>query len=175
MRPVILYVTTSLDGLIAGPEGEIDWLFHDQDYGYAAFYDSIDCCIMGSKTYQLIEKFGDYPYPGKPSYVFTRQQRQSPHEEVRFVQGDPAKLIEELRNQEGTRQGSDGIWLIGGGDLVRQCLGLIDEFHLYVHPLILGAGIPLFPQGTPPLDLELIGTEAYSSGMVRLSYRPKKP
>jgi dihydrofolate reductase len=73
MPKVVLFIATSLDGYIAGPDGEIDWLFHDADYGYTAFFDSVEVLVMGRKTYELSLSFGEWPYGDKPAYVFTRQ------------------------------------------------------------------------------------------------------
>ncbi|MGB3312692.1 MAG: hypothetical protein WBG32_02970 [Nodosilinea sp.] len=74
---IVLYIATSLDGFIATPEGGIDWLaaieIPEEDYGYEAFYSSIDAIVMGRRTYDQVLSFGDWPYPGKPSYIMTHQ------------------------------------------------------------------------------------------------------
>jgi dihydrofolate reductase len=166
MPKVILFIATSLDGYIAGPHGEIDWLFHDADYGYTAFFDSVQALVMGRKTYELSLSFGEWPYGDKPVYVFTRQ---TPPVDVRvhFVVGDAAGLVAGLR-----AQGIQNIWLVGGGALVSTFLqeGLIDEFVISVHPLLLGAGIPLFASGVPRLGLQLAGMTPFASGLVQLRY-----
>ncbi len=166
MPKVILFIATSLDGYIAGPAGEIDWLFHDADYGYTAFFDSVEVLVMGRKTYELSLSFGEWPYGDKPAYVFTRQ---APPDDprVRFVAGDAAGLIAGLR-----ARATGNIWLVGGGALVSTFLqaGLIDEFVISVHPLLLGAGIPLFDPGAPRLGLRLTGVTPFASGLVQLRY-----
>jgi len=166
MPKVILFIATSLDGYIAGPQGEIDWLFHDADYGYTAFFDSVEALVMGRKTYELSLTFGEWPYGDKPAYVFTRQ---TPPDDsrVRFVAGDAAGLIAGLR-----ARASKNIWLVGGAALVSDFLqqGLIDEFVISVHPLLLGAGIPLFESGIPRHGLRLAGVTPYESGLVQLRY-----
>jgi dihydrofolate reductase len=166
MSKVILFIATSLDGYIAGPHGEIDWLFHDADYGYTAFFNSVQALVMGRKSYELSLSFGEWPYGDKPVYVFTRQ---TPPVDARvhFVAGDAAALIAGLR-----AQGIQNIWLVGGGALVSTFLqeGLIDEFVISVHPLLLGAGIPLFASGIPRLGLRLAGVTPFASGLVQLHY-----
>ena len=166
MSKVVLFIATSLDGYIAGPKGEIDWLFHDADYGYTAFFDSVHALVMGRKTYELSLTFGEWPYGDKPAYVFTRQ---TPPDDsrVRFVAGDAAGLIAGLR-----ARGSKNIWLVGGAALVSTFLqqGLIDEFVISIHPQLLGAGIPLFEPGVPRLGLRLMGVTPFASGLVQLRY-----
>jgi dihydrofolate reductase len=166
MPKVILFIATSLDGYIAGPHGEIDWLFHDADYGYTAFFDSVQALVMGRKSYELSLSFGEWPYGDKPVYVFTRQTPPV-DARVRFVTGDAAGLIAGLR-----AQGIQNIWLVGGGALVSTFLqeNLIDEFVISVHPLLLGAGIPLFASGVPRLGLRLAGVTPFASGLVQLRY-----
>ena len=166
MSKVVLFIATSLDGYIAGPKGEIDWLFHDADYGYKAFFDSVEALVMGRKTYELSLSFGEWPYGDKPAYVFTRQ---TPPDDsrVRFVAGDAAGLIAGLR-----ARASKNIWLVGGAALVSTFLreGLIDEFVISIHPQLLGAGIPLFEPGVPRLGLRLMGVTPFASGLVQLRY-----
>ena len=63
MRKVVLFIASSLDGYIAGPKGGIDWLFSDQDYGYAEFFAGVDTVVMGRLTHEVSLSFGEYPYP----------------------------------------------------------------------------------------------------------------
>jgi len=166
MPKVILFIATSLNGYIAGPVDEIDWLFHDADYGYTAFFDSVEILVMGRKTYELILSFGEWPYGDKPAYVFTH--RPPPDDpRVRFVSGDAAGLIAKLRART-----IKNIWLVGGGALVSAFLkeDLIDEFIISIHPQLLGAGIPLFAPGIPRRRLKLLGVTPFVSGLVQLHY-----
>jgi len=168
MREVVLFIATSLDGFIARPDGGIDWLFSDADYGYAAFFDSIDTVVMGRKTHELALSFGPpYVNRGKAGYVFSRTRAGSKDENAEFVAGNPKDLIRSLR----TRAGKD-IWLVGGAELVRDFLArdLIDEFVISVHPVILGAGIPLFPAPGRELSLKLKNSISFESGLVQLQY-----
>ncbi len=166
MRKLVLYIATSLDGYIAGPSGEIDWLFADQDYGYREFFAGVDTVLMGRKTYEQALSFGEYPYQGTRGFVFSRARR-TPDENVTFVSSDVASLVSGLKRASGKN-----IWLVGGGEIVAECVrhDLIDEFILFVHPIILGAGIPLFPPGLPRRPLKLVRSGSFSSGLVQISY-----
>jgi len=171
MPKVILFIATSLDGYIAGPAGEIDWLFHDADYGCTAFFDSVQALVMGRKTYELSLSFWEWPYGDKPAYVFTRG---TPPDDprVRFVADDARGLIAGLRTRA-----SKNIWLVGGAAMVSTFLreGLIDEFVISVHPVLLGAGIPLLDSGNPCHGLTLTGVTPFESGLVQLRYTGSKP
>ena len=165
---VILFITTSLDGMIAGPNHELDWLLHDQDYGYTAFYDDLSAVVMGRKTYDVTMGFGEYPYPNTEGYVLSHSRTGS-DDHVTFVNKDLPTFFDQLKLTT-----HKNIWLIGGAQLAQDCakLGLIDEYYLYIHPLILGEGIPLWGK-LPRIDLELVRQEAYSSGMVLMVYKKK--
>jgi len=172
MPEVILYIAVSLDGYIARKDGGIEWLAGverpDTDYGYAAFYRSVDAALMGRKTWELALSFGDWPYPGKPSYVFTRQKLTSGRNDVTFTSAAPGQLLEELETR-GCRR----VWLVGGAELVAafQKARLIDEYIVSVIPVILGEGIPLFLPTGVEQGLELVGSQRYPSGLVQMTYR----
>ena len=177
MPEVILYIASSLDGYIARPDGNVDWLDEiaapvdgpEEDYGYGEFFAGIGTVLMGRLTYEQILTFGvDYPYPGTAGYVFSRTRAGEKDENVEFVDGaDIPKFIAHIKATSDKH-----VWLIGGGLLIREFLrlDLIDRFIVTVMPLILGEGIPLFPPPTPQLNLELTGNHAYSNGMVQLTY-----
>lgn len=170
MRKVILFIATSLDGYIAREDGGIDWLFADQDYGYKAFYAGIDTVLMGRKTYELSLSFGEYPYPGTEGYVLSRTRAGQSDAHVRYVSGELATFVRELKK----RAGKD-IWLVGGADVVHECMrhDLIDEFVISIHPIVLGAGIPLFRAPSPTRELVLEGCRTFDSGLAQLTYRRK--
>lgn len=167
MRPLVCYIATSLDGYIAGPDGEIDWLFTDQDYGYAGFFAGVDTIVMGRKTYDLCLTFGEYPYPHMPNYVWSRTRRGA-DDHATFVSGDIAQLLKELKQKEGKT-----IWLVGGNALVGEAIrhDLLDELILSIHPVVLGNGVPLFPRGLPARSFQFIASESFTSGLVQLTYR----
>lgn len=168
MRRVTLFIATSLDGFIARSDGGIDWLFSDGDYGYAAFYETIDTVVMGRKTYELALTFGPpYVYQGKTNYVFSRSKAGTKDENTRFVAEDTKRFVDSLR-----KQSSKDIWLVGGAELVRDFLAhdLIDEFVISIHPIALGSGIPLFPVPGRELPLTLKNSISFESGLVQLHY-----
>lgn len=167
MRPLVCFIATSLDGYIAGPNGEIDWLLTDQDYGYRPFYTSVDTVVMGRKTYDLCLTFGEYPYPGIPNYVWSRT-RHGKDEHATFWSGNLAGLLKKLKQQEGKT-----IWLVGGSALVGEAItyDLLDELIVSIHPLVLGDGVPLFPRGLPKTQFQLVTSESFSTGLVQVTYR----
>ena len=168
MPKVILYIASSVDGYIAHLNGEVDWLFHDQDYGYSDFIAGVGVVLMGRITYEQILSFGEYPYHNTEGYIFSRTRAGERDANVRFLSGDIPVLVAELK--EGQER---NIWLVGGGQMVREFLlhDLIDEIVLSVHPIILGKSIPLFPPHTPQMGLALIGCQAYNTGLVQLAYQ----
>jgi dihydrofolate reductase len=167
MRPLVCFIATSLDGYIAGPNSEIDWLFTDQDYGYRPFYPIVDTVVMGRKTYDLCLTFDEYPYPGIPNYVWSRS-RHGKDEHATFWSGDIAQLLKELKQQEGKT-----IWLVGGSALVGEAIthDLLDELIVSIHPLVLGDGVPLFPRGLPRTKFQLVTSDSFNTGLVQLTYR----
>jgi dihydrofolate reductase len=174
MANVILYIATSLDSYIARKDGRVDWLSmvetSDTDYGYADFYQSVDALVMGSRTYEQALGFGDWPYPGKPSYVFTTRNLTSERKDVIFTSAKPDTVIREMDAQGFTR-----IWLVGGAELTAVFLKfhLVDEYILSVVPTILGEGIPLFLPPIPEEKLKLVELQQYPTGLVQLRYRRK--
>jgi dihydrofolate reductase len=167
MPNIRLYIATSLDGFVAEPDGGVGWLFTDGDYGYTAFFESVESLIMGRRTYEQILDFGEWPYEVKPTYVFTRSAPAGEHPHVEFVSSEVGSFVEELR-QRSRRD----IWLVGGAALVSafRKLGLIDEYILSVHPMLLGDGIPLFERPLPREGLRLQGVDSFESGLVQLRY-----
>ena len=175
MAKTVLYIATSLDGYIARTDGGIDWLSiverAGEDYGYSAFYASVDAVAMGSKTYELCLGFSDWPYPGKKAFVFTQRKLKSDRDDVVFVSSDVRTVLTELE-----AEGLENIWLVGGGALTGSFLqkGLIDEFIISVIPVLLGDGIRLFPAPGREAQLELIGSTSYPSGLVQAHYRRRQ-
>ena len=167
MRLLKLFIASSLDGYIAGPNSEIDWLFSGGDYGYFHFLDSIDTVIMGNKTYELMLSFGDTHYAGKRNYVFSRQKKENT-EHITFIHDRITEFVTELKNENSEK----GIWLVGGGEIISQCYnaGLIDVYIIAVHPVILGSGIALFPSLDHQENLVLSDTKIYPDGLLQLFY-----
>lgn len=168
MRDLSYFVATSLNGFIAGPDGSIDWLFTDGDYGYSEFYRSVDCVVMGRKTFELSLSFPEYPYRGKRAYVFTHRTLKPPHANVVIVHDPPDAFVAELKQQTGGK-----IWLVGGGELGGELVqaGLVDELVLTIHPVSLGRGIPLFNPHDRRTDWAVQTVTHYRSGLVQVTYR----
>ena len=161
-----LYIATSLDGYIAGPNGEIDWLDGggDADYGYQEFYGSIDATLMGSSTYSLTLTVDKFPYPDKTNYVFTKGTPSSNTVHVQFVSGDIAAFVRSLKRQAGK-----DIWLVGGGQINTVMLnaGLIDEVILTTFPLVLGEGVQLFAPGAIVHPFKSVSCQTFETGLVQ--------
>ena len=101
MRKIRLFIASSLDGYIARTSGQVDWLFTDQDYGYAEFFAQVDTVLMGRRTYQQILDFGEYPYKGTAGFVFSRTLQGTKDNNVEFVGFDFKDLIRTLRQSNG--------------------------------------------------------------------------
>jgi len=172
MTNITLYIATSLDGYIARTDGGIDWLSmverEGEDYGYAAFYESVDAIVSGSRTYELVLGFREWPYPGKISFVFTRRALRTDRDDVVFLPHDVKTGIAKIATQ-GFRR----IWLVGGGALVGAFLRerLIDEYIISTLPILLGDGIRLFPPTGLEEPLELVSSRQFPSGLVQTHYR----
>jgi dihydrofolate reductase len=174
MRQVILYIATSLDNYIARSDGDVGWLddpdfaLPGEDYGYAAFYKSIDTTLMGNNTYKLVLGFGvPFPYPDKTNYVFTRSTEFDDTEFVKFITDDPVEFVRKLKQEEG-----QDIWLVGGGQINSLLLNhlLIDKIILTLIPIILGEGVRIFDGKTVESGFSLETSQAYKSGFVQLTY-----
>lgn len=170
MARIVYYVAASLDGFIADSSGGVDWLPDggSDDHRYDDFYAGVQALAMGRSTYDQVREFGEWPYPGKPAYVFTHSPPPEGPEGVRFFRGSAQEFARDIATRyTGT------LWLVGGANLADQFRqdGLIDEYLVFVIPTILGAGIPLFGGQGPHTTLELVSTESYADGLVRLHYR----
>ena len=165
MRKIKLFIACSLDGFIAREDGGIDWLFTG-DYGYKEFYSSIDTVLMGRKTYELSLKLGE-TYKDKKAVVFSTKKNLKKSSKIEFV-SDAVKFTKKLKKLKGK-----DIWLVGGGEIVSVLLNnyLIDEMQIFVHPIILGKGVPLFKDIKKGTELKLIGTHKFEDGLVKLYYR----
>jgi dihydrofolate reductase len=170
-RRVVFYVASSLDGFIAGENGELDWLFDPYAHGYEFFYEDVDTVIMGRKTYDSARDFEDSPYSSKRGYVFTRTAKPAPYEGMEFTTEDPVALTRRLREEDGGM-----IWLVGGREISELLLeaGLVDELIISVHPKILVKGVPLIASKNAATDLKLVTYEVFKSGLVQLRYEVLK-
>ena len=167
MARIVYFVACSLDGKIARTDGDVDWLFSDDEYGYEEFYANIGVLLMGRKTFELVQTFGDWPYADRQTYVFSRSMADSDLPSVETVQTDPAAFVNNLSTQS-----EKDIWLVGGATLAEQLLAVdqVDRLIISIHPIILGGGLPLFPDGVPESTWGLRKWKTYDSGLVQLTY-----
>jgi Dihydrofolate reductase len=169
MRQVRYRVATSLDGYIAGPNGEVDWIIHDPSVDLASVYDSTDTVLLGRRTYELTRQPGSPPWPrGWRIHVFSRTLKQADHPGVTVVSADAGRRVAALRAEPGR-----AIWLFGGGGLFRSLLeaNQVDEIEIAVIPVLLGGGIPLLEPGSPLTRLGLEDVRRYPTGILGLRYR----
>jgi dihydrofolate reductase len=172
MRKIILSLAVSLDGYIEGPNGEYDWCLTDQDYGMSDFFKRIDSMFIGRRSYELTLTMGDDAMPGFPKlteYVFSKTLTKVKNGAV-LINGETETEVKRIKNEPGK-----DIWLFGGANLTSSLLNLalVDEIGLAVHPIILGAGKPLFSNIKNRIQLTLTHSKTYSSGLVFLTYTVK--
>ena len=177
-RKVTLGLASSLDNFIARKDGGSDWLHWNDEVAElsARFMKSVDVLIMGRKTYGVILTAGETSYPGAANYVFTRsakraaalRKRVGEKANVQIVSDDAATFVGQLKRTKGK-----GIVVFGGGELASSLFNadLIDEVVLNVHPVILGSGIPLFPEIERQINLELFEVKRLKNSCVVLSYQ----
>lgn len=192
MATAVYYCASSLDGYIAEADDSLDWLLnyegtfeHDatephpmsEGGGYERFYEGVRALVAGSVTYEWILDHldvaggGEWPYRGKPCWVLSSRELRLPEGEgvdVRIVDAPVGELYGEMAAAAG-----DGVlWVVGGGGVASQFADerLLDEVHVTVVPVALGAGKPLFERRLPD-PMRLTGTRAFKNGMVELRYR----
>jgi dihydrofolate reductase len=161
-------VAVSLDGFIARPNGEYDWIVADPSIDFAALYAEFDTAVMGRKTYEVAAaQGGDAVMPGIDVIVFSSTLPATSRPGVRIVDDDPREVVEALKAKPGR-----DIWLFGGGALFRSLLdaGLVDTVEVAVMPVLLGAGIPLLPPGASAKLVLADQKTLPASGIVVLAY-----
>ena len=173
MGDVVLYIAASLDGYIATEDGGVDWLnnFNTEgtDYGYAEFMTNVGATIMGGKTYRQVLTFGDWHYKAIPSYIVTSQPLADHlQEDVRKVDTDFATLIQNIKAET-----DKDIFFIGGAELTGTFIeqDLIDSYRIFIMPVMLGKGIPLFLELTEVQNVTLATAQAHPLGVVELRYQ----
>lgn len=169
-RRVRYSVAMSLDGYIAGPNGEADWIITDPEIDFRALFAQFDTFLIGRKTYESMAGMG--VGGGNKAYVFSRTLDPKKHKKVTIVSGDAKALIADLRAAPGK-----DIWLFGGGALFASLLGegLVDSVEVAVVPVLLGGGLPLLPGPAERAKLKLTSHHVYTAtGIVRLEYAVEK-
>ncbi len=158
----------SLDGFIAGPRGEADWIIMAPEIDFQAISNQFDTMVMGRRTFEVVKAAGGGgSTPGMQVFVFSRTLRQEDHPNVTIVD-DPEGLMAELHAKPGK-----DVWLFGGGSLFRSFAerGLVDTVEVAVMPVLLGEGVPLLPPPAKRVALKLTGHRLYTqTGIVSLEY-----
>ena len=168
MRQLRYSVAASLDGYIAGPNGEFDWIVADPDIDFAAMYAGFSGLVMGRRSYDVFLATGGAVGPPLPTYVYSRTQPEGEREGVTFAR-DAISHVQSLKAGPGDKP----LWLWGGGELFRQLAdaGLVDGVDVAIIPILLGGGLPLLPTPGPRLPLRLRTHRLYAgSGTMFLAY-----
>jgi len=173
MRTVTYGAACSLDGFIAGTDGEIDWLHSSRDVNeiMREYWKSIDTILMGRKTWDFAVSHGGGGGGGSSkmkTYVFSRTLGSIDTKGAELVRDDAAAFVRDLKQRPGK-----GICLMGGGDFARSLfeVGVIDEVGLNVHPVLLGSGVPMFLDPCHRVALELVASRTIDGGCVYSMYR----
>ena len=184
MSRVTIHMVASLDGFIARKDGRVDWLetpdsFEGGDTLTAeyveAFLETIDCYVMGSRTYETALDFEakghGWAYGDKPTFVLTSRVLPRTRDTVEFYSGDVAHLV-----RERLKPTYRSIWFVGGGAVSGECLrlGLADEVRYSIMPILIGDGVPFFAGLDRDVALHLVEVKAYASGMVALRHEVRK-
>jgi dihydrofolate reductase len=175
-RKIIVYLSTSVDGYIARPDGDVAWLDRPRpkgNYGMGEFFKSIDTILWGRKTYSkgiemgmeksMASGFGT----GIQNYVFSRQTQESKVAGFKFVREPIKAFTQELRKKHGKN-----IWMMGGGEIIASFLdeGEIDESIINVVPILIGEGIPWIQPRHRLIRLKLLSSKKFPDGVVTLHY-----
>ena len=170
MRKVTYGGAISLDGFLAGPNGEIDWLRYSDDVAEIMrdSFRGVDTMLMGRKTYEFAQKMGGGPpMKGVSTYVFSSSLK-AVSGDAELVSTDAADFVRDLKAKEG-----GDILVMGGGELGTSLIdaGLVDEIGFSIQPVLLGGGIPAFRELSRRVELEIIETRAIEPGCVLARYR----
>ena len=175
-----IHMVASLDGFNARKDGRVDWLETSDEFVggdtldsefVEAFLETIDCYVMGSRTYETALRFEaqglGWPYGDKPTFVLTSRELAQTRDTVEFYSGDLAQFV-----NGRLRPTFRSIWFVGGGVVSAECLrlGLADEVRYSILPILIGDGIQFFEKLDRDIALHLAEVKAYKSGMVELRY-----
>jgi dihydrofolate reductase len=172
MRLVRYSVAMSLDGYIAGPDDQYDWIPMDPSVDWKAFMERFDTVLLGRRTYEMTLRQGPSPEsPRMKTFVFSRTLAPADHPRVTLVKENAGEVVAGLRRARGKE-----IWLMGGGILFESLLeaGCVDVVEVGVVPVLLGRGIPFLPKLSRDRRLDLKDVRRYPSGIVMLTYAMSK-
>jgi dihydrofolate reductase len=172
MRKIRYGVATSLDGYIAGPNGEADWIEVEPDFDFGKLWAQFDTGLMGRRTYEVaVARLGEAAFQGMKMLVVSRTLRQQDHPGVTILSKLDRDWLQALRAESGK-----DIWLFGGGELFRDLMemGVVDTVEVSIKPVLLGGGIALLPPPAQRAKLKLVGHEVYRAGTLRLVYEVEK-
>ncbi len=182
---VTVHMVASLDGFVARTDGRVDWLETSDSFDNGqsldpafveAFLKSIDCYVMGSRTYETARRFEaqgmGWAYGDKPTFVLTTRELSRVRDTVQFHAGDLTAFI-----NGQLRATFRSIWVVGGGAVCAECLrlGLVDDVRYSIVPVLIGEGIPFFHRLDSDVPLHLKESKAYKNGMVELHYEVRRP
>lgn len=174
MKKIKLFIAASIDGYIATPDGDIDWLRgfpnpEHSDYGFKQFLSGIDTVLMGGRAYRTLQYMDIvWPYKGKAAYIIARNPvRAAPGSDIHSITEDVTGKVARLKEGAGK-----DIGLAGGGELTAMLLreGLIDEMAILTIPVLLGDGIPLFPRFYAPGNWNVKDNKVYANGLTQTVY-----
>jgi dihydrofolate reductase len=171
MRRLRYCVASSLDGFIAGPKGEYDWIIHTSDIDFVKIYRQYDTLLMGRLSYDAMRSKGMSPKGmGMKSYVVSTTLKPADHPDVTIISSDVPEAVAALKANPGSKPNKD-IWLSGGGALFRCLLdaGAVDAVEVAVYPVLLGGGVRLVPEGRRAM-LRLEECKPLPSGILMLKY-----
>jgi dihydrofolate reductase len=183
MRKVIAFENVTLDGLFAGPNGEIDWFKRKEEMAKYAINQAArgNTILLGRVTYELMASYWPSASPptedpllidrmnNLPKIVFSKTLEKAQWKNTRLIKDNIAEETQKMKQQPGK-----DMVILGSGSIVQifTNLGLIDEYQLLVHPVVLGSGKPLFKNIKESLNLKLVKTKTFKNGVILLLYQP---